>query len=99
MAITYIAFIECVLRPFGHWERKTGRPDFSANLGDSYTPKGKDAEMALVDIKNDRRYFRFIDHMTVVRIVSNTVVFESEDVEEFSVDESKQFPKNKRIDE
>ncbi len=89
MAMTYIAFIECVLRPFGHWEKKTGR--------DIHIPKGKDAEMALVDIKNDRRYFRFINHNTEVRIVSNTVVFESEDVEEFSVDESIQFPKKKGI--
>ncbi len=99
MAITYIAFIECVLRPLGHWERKIGHPDFSVNLGDSYTPKGKDAEIALVDIKNDRRYFRFINHYTVVRIVNNTIVFESDDVEEFSVDESVQFPKKPRMDE
>lgn len=38
MAITYIAFIECVLRPFGHWDKKTGR--------DIYVPKGKDAEIS-----------------------------------------------------
>ncbi len=91
MAITYIAFIECVLRPVGHWDKKTER--------DLYVPKGKDAEMALVDIKNDRRYFRFINHNTLVRIVNNTVVFESEDAEEFSVDESVQFPKKTRVDE
>ena len=91
LAVTYIAFIECVLRPFGHWDKKTGR--------DIYVPKGKDAEIALVDIKNDRRYFRFLNHKAEVRIVSNTVVFESEDVEELSVDESKQFPKKKRMDE
>ena len=91
MSITYIAFIECVLRPFGHWDKKTGR--------DIYVPIGKDAEIALVDIKNDRRYFGAINHHTEIRIVSNTVVFESEDFEELSVDESVQFPKKKRIDE
>ena len=91
MAVTYIAFIECVLRPFGHWDKKTER--------DIYVPKGKDAEIALVDIKSDRRYFRFLNHKAEVRIVSNTVVFDSEDVEELSVDESKQFPKKTRMDE
>lgn len=93
MSITYIAFIECVLRPFGHWKRAIGRPDFSPNVSDQYTPSGKDAEMALVDIKQNRRYFLFTNHNAVIRIVNNTVAFESEDAEEFSVDEDKQFPK------
>ena len=64
-----------------------------------YVPKDKDAEMALVDIKNDRRYFRALDHDTLVRVVNNTVVFHSEFFEELAIDESKQFPKNKRIEE
>lgn len=98
MALTYIAFIECVLRPNGHWVRKLGQPDFSANLGDSYTPRGKDAEMALVDIKQNRRYFAFHNHHAWVRIVNNTVIFDNDDAEEFSVDESKQFPKKPTID-
>lgn len=93
MPTIYIAFIECVLRPYGHWKRTMDRPDFSPNIADQYIPTGKDAELALVDIKQNRRYFRFTDHQTVVRIFNNTVTFEDEDVEEFAVDESKQFPK------
>ena len=99
MALTYIAFIECVLHPNGHWTRKVGAPDFADNVGDQYTPKGKDAQMSLVDIKNDRRYFKFHNHDAVVRIVSNVTVFDNDDAEELAIDESKQFPKKKRIDE
>jgi hypothetical protein len=91
MTRTYIAFIECVFRPLGQWQEKTSR--------DMFVPKGEDAEIALVDIKSDRCYFRALDHGTLVRIVNNTVVFESEDYEELTINESKQFPKNKRIDE
>lgn len=93
MSITYIAFIECVLRPYGHWEQKIGRIDVRARAADQYTPTGKDAELALVDIKENRRYFQFHNHNAVVRIVNNTVAFESEDAEEFSVSESTQIPK------
>ena len=99
MPITYIAFIECVFRPDGQWERKFERPDFSPNVADQYTPFGKDAEMALVDIKQNRRYFLFTNHKAVVRVVNNTVAFQSHDAEEFSVDEDEQFPKKKRMDE
>lgn len=99
MVLTYIAFIECVFRPNGHWERIFERPDFSPNVADQYKPKGIHAEMDLVDIKNDRRYFKFYNHDTVVRVMNNVVVFDGDDAEELAIDESKQFPKKKRIDE
>lgn len=91
MSITYIAFIECVFRPSDQWQKKTGR-EMHVSISDK-------AEIALVDIKNDRRYFRAINPNTEVSIVSNTVVFDGRLFEEFSVDESVQFPKKKRIDE
>lgn len=95
---TYIAFIECVLHPNGHWERNFHQPNFVTNLGDVYIPKGKDAQISLVDIKNDRRYFKFTNHNTTVRIINNVVVFEKDAVEELAIDETKQFPENRRID-
>jgi len=93
MLTTYIAFIECVLEPLGHWEEMHNTHGTVWIEGDRYIPKGKDAQMNLVDIKNDRRYFKFHDHQTVVRIQNNVVVFDRDAVEELAIDESKQFPK------
>ena len=99
MAIMYIAFIECLLKPNGHWERDLFQPNFVTTLGDKYIPKGIHAEMDLVDIKNDRRYFKFHNHDALVRIINNVVVFDNDDAEEIAIDESKKFSKKKRIDE
>jgi len=46
----------------------------------------------------DRRLFSFKAH-SYVKIVNNVIIFEPDDVEEIAIDESKQFPKKKRIDE
>ena len=99
MPLTYIAFIECVLRPNGHWIRKMGRPDFSRAMGEQWTPKGISAEMDLVDIKRDMRYFKFHNHDAVVRIENNVVVFDGDDAEEVIFKDSIMAPKKKRIDE
>ena len=56
------------------------------------------AEMKLVDIKNDRRYFSFNQH-SEVHIVNNVVIFDSDWTEELAIDENEQFPKPKSIDE
>jgi len=56
------------------------------------------AEMSLVDIKNDRRYFSFKEH-SEVHIVNNVVIFDSDWTEELAIDENEQFPKPKSIDE
>ena len=91
MPRTYIAFIECVFRPSGQWQEQSSR--------DMYPTQSNEAEIALVDIKNDRRYFRALKSGNFVRIENNTVIFESEDFEELAIDESIQFSKNKRVDE
>jgi hypothetical protein len=101
MAIAYIAFIECVLQPNGHWNKISfghgnlnPQPHF-----DAYRPSGKDAEMRLVDIKNDRRYFKFHNHDASIRLVNNVVIFDNDDVEELAIDDSKKFPNRKRMDQ
>ena len=99
MAITYIAFIECVLQPNGHWHKIIQTSGFPEPIGDIYTPKGIHAEIRLVDIKNDRRYFKFHNHDAEVRMVNNVVIFDNDDAEELAINESKKFPKKKRIDE
>ena len=99
MSITYIAFIECVLHPLGHWIRDYHRPDFVRDTAERYIPKGIHAELRLVDIKHDRRYFKFNNHEAIVRIANNVVIFDDQDAEELAIDESKQFPKKKRKDE
>ena len=99
MPITYIAFIECVLIPNGHWEIYTSRPHYSRTGGEQWTPKGIDAEMDLVDIKSDMRYFKFHNHDAVVRIENNVVVFDRDDVEEIIKRDSILSPKQKRINE
>lgn len=99
MATIYIAFVECVLHPFGHWTRTTSRySQFRAN-GDVYLPSGMHAELRMVDIGGNRRYFKFLDHNIEVRIINNVAVFDNNDVEELAVDDSAKSPKNKRIDE
>ncbi len=57
------------------------------------------AELRMVDIGGNRRYFKFLDHNIEVRIINNVAVFDNNDVEELAVDDSAKSPKNKRIDE
>ncbi len=103
MPRTYIAFVECVLVPNGHWDRIESNyasiPPSPMPNYEAFRPRGKDAELHLVDIKNDRRYFKFLNHQAEVRLINNVVIFDNDDVEELAIDESKQFPKKKRIDE
>lgn len=100
MSLIFIAFIECVLYPTGHWKQTSTQYTWFPVNGEIYSPHGINAELRLVDIKNDRRYFRFKNHDAKVRIVNNVVIFDDEDIdEEMAVDESKKFPKKKRIDE
>jgi len=95
MPTTYIAFIECSL--------KEGWDDHEHIL-DPVMEKEKfeaiedNAEIYIVDIKGDRRLFSFKKN-SYVKIVNNVIIFEPDDVEEIAIDESKQFPKKKRMDE
>ena len=99
MAITFIAFIECVFRPRISWSVVYGFPYLEEPTTDGlYKAITDGAEVALVDIKNDRRYFSFKDEGEV-RVVGNTIVFDDEWAEELAINESKQFPKKPAIDD
>lgn len=101
MAITYVAFIDCKLYPDGRWSRPTGISVSVSNNenGDIYQSLGADSEIRLVDLKNDRRYFNFHKQYSRIRIINNVLVFDDSDAEELAIDESKKFPKKKRMDE
>lgn len=99
MAITYIAFIECVFTPKSFWYTIYGFPKLEEQKTDAlYKANKDDAEVRLVDIKGDRRYFNFIDGGEV-RVVNNVIAYDDEWADEIAVDENKQFPNKKRIDE
>lgn len=99
LAITYIAFIECVLTPRHLWKTIYGFPQLEDPRTDGlYKANEDDAEIRLADIKENRRYFRFVRNGEV-RIVNNVIVYDDEWSEEIAVDDSKKFPKKKRIDE
>ena len=99
MAITYIAFIECVFTPKSSWYTVYGFPQLEDPRTDGlYKARKADAEVRLVDIKGDRRYFNF-RRDGEVRVVNNVIVYDDEWSEEMAIDESKKFPKKKRIDE
>lgn len=95
MAITYIAFIECSMKK--NWLPTHDVPYYNPQRNMEYRASGE-AEVYMVDIKGDRRMFSFKKD-SKVHIVNNTFVYESEDAEELAIDESKQFPKKKRMDE
>lgn len=100
MPLMYLAFIECVLEQERLWEKISFG---SGNLNpqphyDAYHAK-TDAEIRLVDIKNDRRYFRFTTNNVDVRIVNNVIIFDNDFVEEIAIDDSKKIPNKKRMDE
>ncbi len=101
MAITYIAFIECVFTPKPYWKTVCGFPQLDNPRTDGLYKAwmNEEAELRLVDIKGDRRYFRFKVNGEV-RVVNNVVVFDDEWVaEELAVDDSKKLSKRKRIGE
>lgn len=99
MSITYIAFIECTFTPKGEWHTVYGFPQLDEQRTDGlYKAKLDKAQLNLVDIKGDRRYFSF-NINGEVRVVNNVVVFDSDWCEELAIDESKKFPSKKRIDE
>jgi hypothetical protein len=97
MSIIYIAFIECVLRPKHDWFVVYGFPQMNDPRTDGlYKTLSHEAEAGLVDIKNDRRYFRF-KRDEEVRIVNNVVVFDDEWVEELAIDELNNSLKRKEL--
>ena len=60
MAITYIAFIECVLTPKEYWHTVNFNNYKSYSRIDRiHKVDTENAEVRLVDIKGDRRYFSF----------------------------------------
>jgi len=102
MAITFIAFIECVIDTSlpRKWHTVYGFPQIENVTPQSAVYKAiqDGAELSLVDLKNDRRYFSFkLDGEA--HINNNILVFDSEWTEELAIDESKQLPKKKRMDE
>lgn len=105
MAITYIAFIECVLdkrdpSEYRRWTTVSGFPQMSDITTRSiYKAKVDDARVDLVDINGTRRYFSF-RRDGEINIINNVIVFDDDWViENPIVDETKQFPKKKRVDE
>ena len=99
MAVTYIAFIECVLTPKRDWDVVYGFPHMEDPRTDAlYKASTEKCEIRLVDIKSDRRYFGFKTGGEV-RVVNNVVVFDDDWTEELAIDESKQFPRKTRMDE
>jgi len=93
--LTTIAFIECTLK--GEWKTIFGFPNLNNNqTWSQHKAEANDCEVNLVDIKNDRRYFRFRSESTI-QIVNNVISFNSPDAEELAVDESKKFPTKQQI--
>lgn len=100
VARTYIAFIECVFddTKTTKLETRIGFPyDEESNALREIKIACEDgAELSLVDIKNDRRYFSFkMDGE--IHIVNNVIIFDSDWAEELAIDEDKQFPKKKTM--
>ena len=102
MARTFIAFIECVFDDTRttKWHTEIGFPNRYG--GQTYrevkVAREDGAELSLVDIKNDRRYYSFKQDGEV-HIINNVLIFDSDWAEELAIDESKQFPKKPRMDE
>jgi len=105
MAITYIAFIECVLDKrergeYTKWYTVSGFPTMDDETTRAiYKAKQNEARVDLVDINGTRRYFNFRKDGEI-HIINNVIVFDHDWVEEEAIiDEYKQFPKKKRLDE
>ena len=82
MVLTGIAFTEFSLHPKGHWKETQDRPDFSSNEGIRFKPIGKDSELQLSDLTNRFRKFKFTDNSTVIRMINNVIIFDSENADE-----------------
>src|SRR5689334_3443966 len=87
MAITYIAFIECVLDKrnkgeYKRWITVSGFPQMSDITTRSiYKARVDDARVDLVDINGTRRYFSFrLDGE--INIINNVIVFDDDWVNE-----------------
>ncbi len=81
MAITYIAFRECVFEddpPFWKNIRENRDPeedDFMRETREEYIAMGSGAKITLVDLEGKKRHFIF-KNTGVVDIVGNVVVFQ-----------------------
>jgi Golgi nucleoside diphosphatase len=96
-SITAIAFIECTLD--NNWQTKFGYPNFTRRVEFSqYIAMSDESQASLVDIGNTRRYFQFKNN-SIIQIANNVISFRAYEANELAVDESKQFPRNPRIDE
>ena len=105
MAITYISFIECVVDKrdrleYKKWYTVSGFPEMNDQSTRAiYKAKQDEARVDLVDINGTRRYFSFRKDGEI-HIINNVIAFDDDWVaEEAVIDESKQFPKKKRMDE
>jgi len=98
--ITYIAFIECVLKDNPRkWETIYGFPQINNPTTHAvYKARRSGAEIGLVDINQTRRYFSF-QRDGELHIINNVVVFDSKWAEELALDDSKKLLNKKRIDE
>lgn len=97
MAITYIAFIECVLET-EEWSPRFYSKDYNPVNRNKFIATADKSHASVVDIACLRRYFEF--HRDAhVYIVNNVFVYESDTMEELAIDDSKKFPKKTRIDE
>jgi len=100
----YIAFIECTFHdnpPFWIQSGELDDPEESSSLSDTrelYIAQDNGARLSLVDLGGTRRYYSFIKH-GVVEIMGNVATIIDRYAEELAIDESKQFPKKKRMDE
>lgn len=89
--LTTIAFIECVFDI--NWETLSGFPHpHKPQMWSQYKSMDNTAQVSLVDIGNNRRYFQF-KRDSIIQIVNNVISFKSFEAEELAVDESKKFPK------
>jgi hypothetical protein len=89
--VTTIAFIECTLDT--QWETLFGYPfESKPQMWSQHKALSNKSEVALVDIKNDRRYFMFKREL-VIQLVNNVISFRSQEAEELAVDDSKKYLK------
>lgn len=97
MGIISIAFIECTLD--NNWSTLFGYPSQkNRQTWSQHKSLSDEAEVRLVDIKNDRRYFAF-KIVSIIEKVNNVISFMEHECEELAIDESKKFPKNKAIND
>ena len=87
MAITYIAFIECVLET-EEWSPRFYGKDYNPTVRNEYTASADKSHASVVDIAGLRRYFEFHRHAKVY-VVNNVLVYESDTAEEIAIDDSK----------